>query len=213
MDDMGIAIQDSLPPRWNQPIFRSSISRVPLIFVWPGHINGGQRFSDPVSMIDVLPTVLDLVGLPQPEAKQGRSLAPLLLGTGNVEPRPVIFDEFELDSRTGELQGTIEVVDGRWGASLWIGPQAEEEEQKPTLARDIRRQRRPTPLLLFDLWNDPWCLKPVNDEYPDLVEKYTVLLEAQWEAHRALARRFTPGGDVELTPEQLETLRTLGYIQ
>ena len=202
MDDMGIAIQDSLPPRWSQPIFRPSISRVPLIFVWPGHIDGGQRFSDPVSMIDVLPTVLDLVGLPQPEAKQGRSLTPLLLGTGNVEPRPVIFDEFELDSRTGELQGTIEVVDGRWGASLWIGPQAEEEES-----------RRPTPLLLFDLWNDPWCLKAVNDEQPELVAKYTAFLEAQWEAHQALATRFTAGGEVALTPEQLRTLRALGYIQ
>ncbi len=202
VDDVGIAIQDTVPPRWASPIFRPSISRVPLIFVWPGHIEGGQRFSDPVSMIDVLPTVLDLVGLPQPEAKQGRSLAPLLLGMGDVESRPVIFDEFELDSRTGELQGTIEVVDGRWGASLWIGPEAEDEDR-----------RRPMPLLLFDLWNDPWCLKPVNDEHPDLVEKYTAFLEAQWEAHQALAQHFTPGGDVALTPEQLETLRALGYIQ
>ncbi len=68
-------------------------------------------------------------------------------------------------------------------------------------------------LLLFDLWNDPWCLKPVNDEHPDLVETYTAFLEAQGEAHQALAQHFTPGGDVELTPEQLETLRALGYIQ
>jgi len=209
MDDMGIAIQDSVPPRWATPIFRPSISRVPLIFVWPGHIDGGQRFSQPVSMIDVLPTVLDLVGLPQPEAKQGQSLTPLLLGTGDIEPRPVIFDEFWRTrlyapsfAATGELQGTIEVVDGRWGASLWIGPEAEDEDR-----------RRPMPLLLFDLWNDPWCLSPVNEQHPDLVEKYTAFLEAQWEAHQALAQHFTPGGDVELTPEQLETLRALGYIQ
>ena len=31
-------------------------------------------------MIDVLPTILDLAGLPPPEVAQGRSLAPLLLG-------------------------------------------------------------------------------------------------------------------------------------
>jgi arylsulfatase A-like enzyme len=210
MGDLGIAIQDSLPPRWGHPIFRPSISRVPLLFIWPGHIEGGQRFSDPVSNIDVLPTVLDLAGLPPPEAMQGRSLAPLLLGTGDVEPRPVIFDEFwrtrlwgmSVDNPTGELQGVIEVVDGRWGASLWIGPEAEDEDW-----------RRPMPLLLFDLWNDPWCLSPVNEQHPDLVEKYTTFLEAQWEAHQALAQHFTPGGDVELTPEQLETLRSLGYIK
>jgi arylsulfatase A-like enzyme len=146
MDDMGLALADSLPPEWVHAIFRPSISRVPLIFVWPGHIDGGQRFGDPVSMIDVLPTVLDLVRLPQPEAKQGRSLAPLLLGTGNVEPRPVIFDEFwrkrlygSSVAATGELQGTIEVVDGRWGASLWIGPEPEEEElRRPAASTSAR---------------------------------------------------------------------------
>ena len=45
------------------------------------------------------------------------------------------------------------------------------------------------------------------------MDKYTAFLEAQWGAHQALAKHFTPGGDVELTPEQLETLRALGYIQ
>jgi arylsulfatase A-like enzyme len=107
-----------------------------------------------------------------------------------------------VDRATGELQGVIEVVDDRWGASLWIGPELEDEEE-----------RRPTPLLLYDVWNDPWCLEPLNDEYPELVEKYTAFLQMQWEAHQALAKHFTPGGEVELTPEQLETLRALGYIQ
>lgn len=202
MDDMGVAVQDVLPPQWTYAIFRPTVSRVPLIFLWPGHIEGGQRFREPVSMIDVLPTVLDLFGMPPPQAMQGQSLAPLLLGREGWEPRPVIFDEFRLDSATGEIQGLIEVVDGRWGASLWVGPPPEEEDR-----------RRPMPLLLFDLWNDDYCLEPVNETHPELVEKYTALLEAQWESHQALARHFTPGNDVELTPEQLETLRSLGYIQ
>ncbi|MEE9183144.1 MAG: sulfatase [Acidimicrobiia bacterium] len=202
MDDMGVAIQDSLPPEWVYAMLRPSISRVPLIFVWPGHIEGGQRFTEPVSMIDVLPTILDLVGLPMPEVMQGQSLAPLLLGTGDVEPRPVILDQLWL-SRAGEVQGMIEVVDGRWGASLWIGPEEDKSEE----------QRRPTPLLLFDLWNDHWCVRPVNEEHPELVVKYTAFLEEQWEAHQNLAQQFTRSGEVELTPEQLETLRALGYIQ
>jgi arylsulfatase A-like enzyme len=202
MDDMGLAIQDSLPPQWVYAMFRPSVTRVPLIFVWPGHIEGGQRFGEAVSMIDVLPTVLDLVGLPQPEVKQGRSLAPLLLGTGDVEPRPVILDEYWLNSDTGEMNGLIEVVDGRWGASLWLGPPEEDEDR-----------RRPMPLLLFDLWNDHWCVKPVNEEHPELVEKYTKYLEEMWEAHQALAQRFNPEGGVPLTPAQLRTLRSLGYIQ
>jgi arylsulfatase A-like enzyme len=210
MDDMGIAIQDSLPPRWSQPMFRPSISRIPLLFVWSGHIKGGQRFSEPVvSMIDVLPTMLDLLNLPEPEVMMGQSLAPVLLGTGGWEPRPVILDEFEMDLEAGVFRGVIEVVDGRWGASLEVNPEPPDEDDD----EEDAQRRRPVPLLLFDLWNDPYCLHSVHEERPDLVEKYTAFLEAQWAAHQALAQRFTPGEQVELTPEQLETLRALGYIQ
>ena len=46
-----------------------------------------------------------------------------------------------------------------------------------------------------------------------MVEKYTEFLEAQWEAHQALAQQFTRSEESPLTPEQLQTLRALGYIQ
>jgi arylsulfatase A-like enzyme len=206
--DLAIGLSDSLPPQWSRPTLRPTVSRVPLIFVWPGHIEAGQRFVQPVSMIDVLPTVLDLVDLPMPEIMMGQSLAPLMLGTEGWEPRPVIFDDFNVDRETDELRGTIEVVDGRWGASLEINPWPPEEDED----EEDAQWRRPVPLLLYDLWNDPWALWSVHEEHPDLVEKYTEFLEGQWEAHQALAQYFTRPDDVELTPEQLQSLRTLGYI-
>ena len=201
--DMGLALSDSLAPPWNQrTMLRSTRSRVPLMFVWPGHIEGGQRIAHPVSMIDVLPTLLDLLELPPAEIAQGQSLAPLMLGRDGWESRPVILDEFSADLETGELSGWIEVVDGRWGASLEINPW-------PGQPSEVRR---PSPLLLYDLWNDPMALWSLHEERPDLVEKYTAFLEEQYEAHLALAQYFTPSGEVELTPEQLRTLRSLGYI-
>ncbi|HEX9705145.1 MAG TPA: sulfatase, partial [Gemmatimonadales bacterium] len=200
-DVSGLA-QGAIPPRWNNPMLASSVTRVPLIVVWPGHIAGGRRFEAPVSMIDVLPTILDLVGLPQPEVLQGQSLAPLLRGQPGWTPRPVILDEFEVDRATNQSQGRLEVIDGRWGASLWIGPPPADPGQ-----------RRPWPLLLYDLWADPLALRPVNEQHPDLVKEYTAFLEEQWKAHQALAARFTPGGQVALAPEQLERLRALGYIR
>ncbi|MCZ6778904.1 MAG: sulfatase, partial [Acidobacteria bacterium] len=115
---------DPLPPEW-APNLRSFLSRVPLIVVWPERIAPGQHFSQAVSMIDILPTILDLVGVPMPEVMQGQSLEPLLLGKEGWEPRPVILDEFYFDWDTGELSGLIEVVDGRWGASLEIDPDSE----------------------------------------------------------------------------------------
>jgi arylsulfatase A-like enzyme len=160
-------------------------------------------------MLDVLPTVLDLVDLPAPEAMMGQSLGPLIMGEAGWEPRPVILDEFQLDPETKELRGTLEMIDGRWGASLEINPEEPPEDE----SEEDALWRRPAPLLVYDLWNDPMCLHSLHEERPDLVEKYTAFLEEQWVAHQALAQRFTAGEPVELSPEQLEMLRTLGYIR
>ena len=46
-----------------------------------------------------------------------------------------------------------------------------------------------------------------------LTAKYTELLTAQWEAHRALSTQVTAGDEQAMSPEQLRTLRALGYIQ
>jgi arylsulfatase A-like enzyme len=207
--DIGLAIQDSLPPRWSSPMFRPSVSRIPLLFVWPSHIKGGQRFDHPVSMIDMLPTILDLVDLPMPEVMMGQSLAPLLLGTEGWEPRPVVFDEFWSDLDSKVLRGNIEVVDGRWGASLEVNPEPPKEDEDEEAAL----WRRPVPLLLYDRWNDYYCLNSIHEKRPELVKKYTAFLEERWKAHQALAKVFSRSGKVPLTPEQLETLRSLGYIR
>ena len=72
---------------------------------------------------------------------------------------------------------------------------------------------REDPLVLYDLWNDPYLQHPVNEQRPDLVEKYERNLEEQFKAIQMLAKRFQGGGQVDMTPEQLERLRALGYIE
>jgi arylsulfatase A-like enzyme len=185
------------------PILRPGVSRIPLIVVWPGVIAPGQRFAEPVSLLDLLPTVLDLTELTEPDFKQGRSLAPLLLGETGWESQAIFFDEFEVDGLTQEIRGRIEVIDGRWGASLLIN-------EDPTAHP---RWHRPAPLLLYDLTEDPFCLNSVHEERPDLMERYTRLLRRQFKAHRDLGSLFEAGEQSPLEPAQLEMLRSLGYIQ
>ncbi len=59
------------------------ISRVPLIVRHPDGPEG-LRVKDRVSLVDVLPTVLDMLGLPPNEAAEGRSVLPAML----EEPLP-----------------------------------------------------------------------------------------------------------------------------
>ena len=191
--------QPELREEWT-PIFRPEVSRIPMVFVWPGRISPGQRLEQPVSMIDMLPTILDLAGLPQPEIQQGQSLAPLLLAKPGWEPRPVIFDEYE-EFGPGASFRAIEVVDGRWGASLVI-----EEDPDKDPSREVR-------LELYDLWSDPHCQIDVREEHPYLAREYRDFLEGQLEAHLELGRHLTRSEASPLNAEQLETLRSLGYIQ
>ncbi len=210
------------PDGWEGALFDAYATRVPLLVVWPGKIRGSRRFTEPVSMIDVLPTLLDLAGLPRPDVAQGQSLAPLLLGR-EMDVRPVILDEFRVDEASGEMVGNLEIIDGRWGASLEIGPLPE--------GADPKRGRHAVPaggrwgvhhpyfpdaprLLLYDLARDPFVRKAVNADHPELVDKYWRLLLEQWKAHQALAQRFLDaGGETALDPEQLQQLKALGYIQ
>jgi len=60
---------------------------VPLMLRIPG--TAGRRIGEPVSLIDVVPTLLDLLGVAAPEALRGRSLLPLVEG-GEWAERPVL---------------------------------------------------------------------------------------------------------------------------
>ncbi len=65
---------------------------VPLALSWPGHFPAGTRVAERVSMIDLAPTILDLIGLPPVPHFQGTSLLPTLAGAG-PETRSPIFSE------------------------------------------------------------------------------------------------------------------------
>jgi len=72
--------------------FEESV-RVPLIIAYPGHIPAGQ-FDQLVECIDLMPTLLELAGLPEPVENQGRSLAPLITKMNRrYVPKDAIYSE------------------------------------------------------------------------------------------------------------------------
>lgn len=64
----------------HQRTLYDEVVRVPLVVSWPGRLPGGATVEDPVRLIDVMPTVLALAGLPAPARVQGRDVAPLWRG-------------------------------------------------------------------------------------------------------------------------------------
>lgn len=54
--------------------------RIPLLVRWPGRIRPAVQDRQIISLVDVMPTLLDLCGVKIPASVQGTSLAPVLLG-------------------------------------------------------------------------------------------------------------------------------------
>jgi len=67
---------------------------VPLAWRWPGTLPAGARLETSAGLVDVLPTLLDLLGLAPLPGVQGRSLAPALHagGTEDVAPVPLFAE-------------------------------------------------------------------------------------------------------------------------
>jgi len=64
----------------------AELTNVPLIFFLPG-LGHGEKIATVVSHIDVVPTIVDLMGLPADERVQGESLLPMILRQGQWVPR------------------------------------------------------------------------------------------------------------------------------
>jgi len=82
--------------------------RVPLIFRWPGHAEGGSVSDVPVIGMDIFPTLLDIAGLPRTEEHllDGASLVPLLAGNARLG-REALFWHVPAYTQTSPPVGAI----------------------------------------------------------------------------------------------------------
>jgi arylsulfatase A-like enzyme/Tfp pilus assembly protein PilF len=71
----------------------NSTAHVPLIISLPGVIPGGKSVGELVSLMDIMPTILDALGLKIPDQVRGRSLVPRLFKDTDDRPEvPVIME-------------------------------------------------------------------------------------------------------------------------
>jgi arylsulfatase A-like enzyme len=96
--------------RW----LHEELVRVPLYVAAPGW-PAGKVVDASCSLMDVVPTVLELVGLPRPEGIDGRSLVPLVEQGAPGRPSP--SEERRTDAETGFPEDDVSLFglrDGRW---------------------------------------------------------------------------------------------------
>ncbi|MCO8121293.1 sulfatase [Stieleria sp. TO1_6] len=75
--------------RWAKRSLWEDGTRVPIIVSAPG-FKANQRSAQPVELLDVFPTLLELTGLPVDEEQQGQSLVPLMKDPSSDWQHPAI---------------------------------------------------------------------------------------------------------------------------
>ncbi|NNL66168.1 MAG: sulfatase, partial [Myxococcales bacterium] len=86
------------------------VVRVPLILRLPRGAHAGARVATRVSLIDVFPTVLGLLGLPPAPGLDGRDLSPLLDGRGgsaDLAGRDLFLSLYTTGTRSNLVRGVL----------------------------------------------------------------------------------------------------------
>lgn len=159
--------------------------RVPMIMQLPNGRGAGVRIATPVSLVDVLPTIADVLGLPTPYPTDGRSLLSLLDGRQDDTPVYASLDRFE-DWRSRA------VMVGDW---KYILP--------------LTRRRVPQ---LYDLGSDAGERINLIEQHPDRAKELDALAAAI--RQRAQQQAAAGAGErTPVSAQELEMLKSLGYVQ
>jgi arylsulfatase A-like enzyme len=158
---------------------------VPLIFFWPAGLPQGLVVEPQVPLMDLTPTLLELVGLEPMIQSDASSLLPMLGEADRREPRPVFSEE------------------------PWVHPTHHRSFRDGfTTVYDYGNGR----IELFDAVDDPRESLDLAAERPDevlgLIEKMAAFIAALTVKDQRPAEPAT-----ELSEEETEALRALGYVE
>ena len=163
-------------------IYQSTL-HVPLVIRAPG-CGKGIRVEGNVSLVDIVPTVLDLVGLKIPPRVEGVDLRPALEGGPALDTQRAIYTEC-LEATTYQCSGLYGLVDGPW--KYIVAPRPE----------------------LYDLSKDPGELTNLAGKEPGVAQRLRGRLEAMFkELEKAAPQR----GPSAVDPEAVKRLQSLGYV-
>ena len=87
---------------WRKSNFYEASSRVPLQVVWPGRLPAGRRIGGVVSLVDLVATLVDIVGAPEVAPQDGDSLLPLMRGE-DEDWKDEAFSEYLAHGVTGPM--------------------------------------------------------------------------------------------------------------
>jgi choline-sulfatase len=164
---------------------------VPFVMAGP-RLPQGLNVTDPVSFVDVLPTLIDAIDIVPPES-DGRSLLPLLRGEESFPDRELQAEHFRTDRATRLWAGNVDPI-----RMPWI-----KARRGATITSRLKRVISEDGIDAgYDLSRDPEEVRPFPGEQTGLEAAVPVppVIEDSGMAD-------------EMDAAQREALRALGYVQ
>ncbi len=186
---------------WHGHSHYSELLQVPLILSWPGRLPEGIRVGQTIRGIDLLPTALELLGLPAPpHATEGRSVAPIFRGESTASTLPAL-GEFELYGPGGD----VALTEYPW--RLIVQPLAPWNAREQWI-QDPESIEGGVKVMLFNIAEDPREQVDVAKEHPDLVAEMQQRAEAIQQ--RALERRQGEHEQTDFDDADLDDMMGIG---
>lgn len=157
---------------------------VPLIVRWPGQLPAGRRVRETVRLMDVMPTVLDQIGVPLKRPVQGVSLSSHITGRPPGEPVTLLAEGLKIP------RSQVALYRGEWKLALPIDPPVQ---------------------LLYHFTEDPFERRNLARKHPEMLRRLVDLERAQRAENDRLAATATRE-IMQLSSEQVDRLRSLGYV-
>jgi len=164
----------------------NSLTRVPLILSYPGHLPEGKRIEAPAAHIDIYPTILDLLDLETSQRMEGISLLDSIDGGAHDPHRRIILEAHQPEA-PANLRSVVE------GGYKYIRNDSQFSEE------------------LYNVEDDPGEL---NNLLPDS-ESVAAGLRESLETEYGRLRSEDPLSpqERELSEKELDRLRSLGYVR
>ncbi|GIW81547.1 MAG: arylsulfatase [Gemmatales bacterium] len=149
--------------------------RVPGIVRWPGHTKPGSVSDEPVSGVDLLPTLCAITGIdvPKDRAIDGASFLPVLEGKSIERKTPLYWQFLYASSRP-----KVALRDGDWKILAHLDV-AEPERGADIRDEDMKaiKTAKPVSFELYNLANDIGETKDLAEENPQKLQELATKLQ------------------------------------
>lgn len=187
------------------PVLYEETLRVPLVIRWSERIPAGSVIQGPVEIVDVMPTILGLAGISPGElVLQGRDLTAALTAGAEMDPEHRVFFQRRSYERNRVPVFAVEGV--LFGRPLRVKGNKHGVRQGDWKYVEAPMERTRE---LYDLSSDPAERTNLVSRRRELVRE----LAGQLEAWRNRQEGLALGPGQEAGEEDLERLRSLGYVQ